>query len=418
MEIELENKSLVEELDKHGLVKDGKIIMDESDIIALKRGNMTDPIELKNISEDGFKIDSVKARLSVVSDGKRKRLRKDPIYKEIQNHSLLVSKERDDLINGKVANVKKTSSIVGTILNFGKADYLFQENQKPSFFIELGKRDGTSKAIWGVDLERALNDSGFKKGDTVQLNNLGSQKVQVDVAVRDENNKIVSYKKALVDRNAWEVIKPVQQVDFEKSHVIEYDPQTRQFMDYDPQKVKAPDQINGETLSVEKKKKLREGEVITLSDGTQVQIRTSDKNGLRSNRGFLVLSILMDGGLSYLLVKGIAHLIGVKSQEDKSYSRGYLEALIEVEKQLERKQKQFPKDMSIANEINVVKQELNNAYSMSNDSLDVLSKKDADDIKGEKNVGDPDYGKDEDYRIDHKIEADDEYAEQSRSRAR
>ena len=28
MEIELENKSLVEELDKHGLVKDGKIIMD------------------------------------------------------------------------------------------------------------------------------------------------------------------------------------------------------------------------------------------------------------------------------------------------------------------------------------------------------------------------------------------------------
>lgn len=402
MEKELDNQVLVKELEKYGLAKNGKITMNESDIIALKRGNMTDPVELKNIKgEDGFEIDSVRARLSVVNDGETIGLRKDPVYKEVQNHPLLESEERDHLVNGKIPNVRKTSSITGTILNFGKANYLFNEKEKLSFFIELIKHDGTSKSIWGVDLERALKESSFQKGDKVQLNNLGSQKVEISIAVRDEKGEVTSYKKRMVDRNTWEVVEPKpimqsqrEQDGFEKSHVIEYDPKTRQFMDYDPKKLKIPEQINGESLSMEKKKKLREGEVITLADGTQVQIRTSDKNGLRSNRGFLVLSILIDGGLSYLLVTGIARLIGVKSQADKSYSRGYMEALREVEKQLERKQQRFPKDAFIANEINAVKQELNNASNMSHDQLNDLSKKDAGDIKNEKSIVDPDNGKD------------------------
>lgn len=399
MKTELENQLLVKELENHGLVKNGKIMLDPSDIIALKRGHMTDPVDLKNVKgENGFEIDSVRARLSVVNDGNGKTLRKDPVYKKVQNHPLLEPREREQLVNGKAANVKKTTSIIGTILNFGKANYLFDEKEKPNFFIELSKYDGTSKTIWGVDLERALNDSSFEKGDKVQLNNLGSQKVEVDAAVRDANGKVISYEKKMVDRNMWEVIEPrpmtQNQAVFDKSHVIEYDPQTRQFMDYDPKKLKVPEQINGENLSAEKKRKLKEGEVITLADGTQVQIRTSDKNGLRSNRGFLVLSILMDGGLSYLLVTGIARLVGIKSQEDKSYSRGYIEALREVEKQLERKQRRFPKDASIANEINVVKQELNNASNMSHDELNDLSKKDADDITREKSVADPDDVKD------------------------
>jgi hypothetical protein len=259
METELD--SLVKELEKHGLVKNGKITMDASDILALKRGNMTDPVELKNIKgEDGFEVDSVQARLSVVSDGERKRLRKDPVYKEVQNHPLLEPKEREQLVNGKVANLKKTSSITGTIWDFGKANYLFNEKEKPSFFIELSKYDGTSKTIWGVDLERALNESSFKKGDKVQLNNLGSQKVEVDAAVRDVNGKVVSYKKMMVDRNTWEVIEPQNQAENERSRVIEYDAQTRQFMDYDPKKLKIPEQINGETAfpsSSEKTSKLQ-----------------------------------------------------------------------------------------------------------------------------------------------------------------
>lgn len=413
MEKELENQVLVNELEKHGLVKNGKITLDASDIIALKRGNMTDPVELKNLKgENGFEIDSVRARLSMVNDGEKMRLRKDPVYKEVQNHPLLESKERDQLVNGETANVKKTSSISGTILDFGKANYLFNEKEKPNYFIELGKHDGTSKTIWGVDLERALQESSFLKGDKVQLNNLGSKKVEVDAAVRDENGKITSFEKKMVDRNTWEVVEPrpvarnqVGQNGFEKSHVIEYDPQTRQFMDYDPQKLKVPEQINGETLSQEKKKKLKEGEVITLSDGTQVQIRTSDKKGLRSNRGFLVLSILMDGGLSYLLVTGIARLLGIKSKEDKSYSRGYVEALREVDKQLERKQQRFPKDSSILNEINIVKQELKNASKISHDELNALGKKDTNDIENEKGIGDPKKNTNDSLSIEnHKIE--------------
>jgi len=295
MNEQLNNQLPLKDLESVGLYKEGAITMDRENINALKRGNMTDLVELKNVKgNDGFEIEALEARLSVVDQNGESKLRIDPVYKDVQKHPLLSDKEHEQLVSGEVANIKK----------------------------EVVDRDGNAA-----------------------------------------------------------------------SEIIEFDNLTNQFLSYDPRKLKIPVAINDENLSPEKKRKLREGEVITLSDGTEVQYRTADKNGLRSNRNALVLSLLLDGGLSYLLVTGISRLMGKQSAEEQSYSKGYLTALKEVEKQLERKQQKFPNDKSIANELNVVKHEFSNASAMSPAQLDTLSIKDADDVKNEKNVNDPDHGK-------------------------
>lgn len=314
MNEQLNNQLPLKDLESVGLYKEGAITMDRENINALKRGNMTDLVELKNVKgNDGFEIEALEARLSVVDQNGENKLRIDPVYKDVQKHPLLSDKEHEQLVSGEVANIKK----------------------------EVVDRDGNAA-----------------------------------------------------------------------SEIIEFDNLTNQFLSYDPRKLKIPVAINDENLSPEKKRKLREGEVITLSDGTEVQYRTADKNGLRSNRNALVLSLLLDGGLSYLLVTGISRLMGKQSADEQSYSKGYLMALKEVEKQLERKQQKFPNDKSIANELNVVKHEFSNASAMSPAQLDTLSIKDADDVKNEKNVNDPDHGK------NNPVGEDEHDIENSRGRGR
>lgn len=310
----LENQLPLKDLERVGLYKGGSLDIDGDNLNALKRGNMTDLVELKNVKGDnGFEIEAMEARLSVVAENGENKLRIDPVYKDVQKHPLLNEQEHEQLVNGHLPNIKK----------------------------EVIDREGNAT-----------------------------------------------------------------------SEIIEFDKLTNQFLSYDPRKIKLPEAINNEVLSPEKKRKLREGEMITLSDGTEVQYRTSDKNGLRSNRNALVLSVLLDGGISYLLVTGIARLMGKETAEEKSYSTGYLTALKEVEKQLERKQQKFPNDKSIANELNVVKHEFSNASAMEPAQLNALRTKDADDVMNEKNVNDPDHGKVK------AVNDEDNDIEQSRGRGR
>lgn len=310
----LENHLPLKDLERLGLYKGGSLDMVRENVNALKRGNMTDLVELKNVKgENGFEIETLEARLSVVAENGENKLRIDPIYKDVQKHPLLNEHEHEQLVNGQVPNVKK----------------------------EVIDREGNAT-----------------------------------------------------------------------SEIIEFDKLTNQFLSYDPRKVKLPETINNEVLSPEKKRKLREGEIISLADGTEVQYRTSDKNGLRSNRNALVLSVLLDGGLSYLLVTGIGRLLGKETAEEKSYSTGYLTALKEVEKQLKRKQQKFPNDKSIADELNIVKHEFSNASAMEPAQLNTLRIKDADDVMNEKNVNDPDHGKEK------AVNDEDNDIEQSRGRGR
>ena len=97
---------------------------------------------------------------------------------------------------------------------------------------------------------------------------------------------------------------------------IEYDPITRDCVGYDVSNVEAPELINGMLLSEQEKSAFRRGETIELSDGTRVQHRGSEPKGLRSDRKELILLVLLDGGISYLLIRGIRSLSGEKDQKN------------------------------------------------------------------------------------------------------
>lgn len=403
----LENHLPVQELEKIGLMKDGQLLMDNSNATALKRGNVTDLLEIKDIRGNGYGIEALNARVSIVQEDGENKVRLDPIYKEIQDHPLLETEEKDKLVNGQQTNIKKTASIYGTIVSHGKDHFQFDPKESSSYYIELAKKDGTSKHIWGVDLDRALAQSGHKIGDKVQLNNLGNKLVEVDAPIKNEVGEITSWEKKMVNRNTWEVVE-AREFKKDKDAVIEYDPQTKQFMSYDPAKIKSPEKINGETLTAEKKRKLKEGEIVALEDGTEIQLSTSDKNGVRSNRAGLVLSVLIDGGISYLLITGIKSLLdrtnqpkkATSKEKEEAYSKGYLKALVEVEKQLERKQAKFPQDKSISTELSLVKGEINKASNMSPTKLDEMKVVDMEDIKSEVKVHHNDVEKDKDSGYD------------------
>ncbi len=143
-----------------------------------------------------------------------------------------------------------------------------------------------------------------------------------------------------------------------RTEIIAYDKNTRQFMSYDPRAVQAPETVNNEKLTAEQKRKFKEGETVELADGTQFQFSTADRKGIRSNRNGLVLSVLLDGGISYLLLTGLGRMLGKKSSEEQSYSKGYQEGLKTMQKNMERRIAQNPNDKDAVRDLNNVREEL------------------------------------------------------------
>ncbi|KGE12631.1 DUF4099 domain-containing protein [Sphingobacterium deserti] len=116
-----------------------------------------------------------------------------------------------------------------------------------------------------------------------------------------------------------------------KSYVIEYDPETREFIAADPDKIRVPAMINGEKLSDLQKEQYRNGSVVELSDGTRLQRRASSRSGVTSNREALMYSLVLDGGISYLLLRSLRNLFGSKSRQKDPYTEGYQRALQDMQ---------------------------------------------------------------------------------------
>ena len=143
-----------------------------------------------------------------------------------------------------------------------------------------------------------------------------------------------------------------------RTEIIEYDKETKQFMAFDPRNVKAPEAVNEEHLTPDQKRKYKEGEVVELNDGTAFQFSSIERKNIRSNRSGLVLSVVLDGGISYLLYTGLKRMLGKKSNEEKSYSQGYIDGINKVQKQVERRISHNPEDRDAIRDLNNVKQEL------------------------------------------------------------
>ncbi|GGH11903.1 DUF4099 domain-containing protein [Mucilaginibacter phyllosphaerae] len=120
-----------------------------------------------------------------------------------------------------------------------------------------------------------------------------------------------------------------------KEILVEYDSETREFIVSDTEKIMAPDMVNNEFLTPAQKEKYRKGKEVELADRTKFNYSGTDLNGIRSNKLALIASIVIDGGLSYMVYKGLNALFGEKRDEKEAgtLSPGYYSTMADVEDQ-------------------------------------------------------------------------------------
>jgi hypothetical protein len=113
-----------------------------------------------------------------------------------------------------------------------------------------------------------------------------------------------------------------------KEVLIEFDKDTQEFVITDTERILAPDLVNNQELTPEQKLRFKKGKEVELPDGTKLRFSATTVQGIRSNRLHLIASLLLDGGISYMLYKGLKAMSDKK--EDKvteDYRSGYYQAL-------------------------------------------------------------------------------------------
>jgi hypothetical protein len=94
---------------------------------------------------------------------------------------------------------------VGVLVAHGAAKYRHDENNAGSYYLTTRDGKGIEKTSWGVDLERAMKESGATVGDKVVVANEGQRQVTVTVPVRDDSGRVVGYEQKEAWRNGWHV---------------------------------------------------------------------------------------------------------------------------------------------------------------------------------------------------------------------
>ena len=92
-----------------------------------------------------------------------------------------------------------------TLVSHGAAKYQNDEKNNDSYYVTTRDKDEKLKTTWGVDLERAINESGAKLGDKIDIINEGQQQVSIKIPIRDETGKVVSFQTKETNRNSWNV---------------------------------------------------------------------------------------------------------------------------------------------------------------------------------------------------------------------
>ncbi|CAG4896809.1 LPD7 domain-containing protein [Paraburkholderia saeva] len=94
---------------------------------------------------------------------------------------------------------------VGELRDHGSAPYLHNPARSDSYYVVFRDPSGIDQAVWGVDLERAMRESGAGIGQQVMLENLGKRLVTVRVPVLDGEGRVIGEEDKDVYRNTWQV---------------------------------------------------------------------------------------------------------------------------------------------------------------------------------------------------------------------
>ena len=93
----------------------------------------------------------------------------------------------------------------GELVEYGSAPYQHNPARSDSYYVVYRDGAGADHAVWGVDLERAIAESGATPGERVTLQNFDKRWVSIDVPVVEATGQIIGYEEKEVYRNTWQV---------------------------------------------------------------------------------------------------------------------------------------------------------------------------------------------------------------------
>jgi hypothetical protein len=98
--------------------------------------------------------------------------------------------------------MERSDAITGKLVSHGPAPYNDDPKKEESYFVELETRTGTRK-VWGIDLERAINESGVSSGENITVEKLGSKPVTAKERIFDDKGNEVGARSVDTHRNKW-----------------------------------------------------------------------------------------------------------------------------------------------------------------------------------------------------------------------
>lgn len=93
----------------------------------------------------------------------------------------------------------------GELVEHGDAPYQHNPARSDSYYVIYRDEGGADHVVWGVDLERAVAESGAIAGQQVTLENLGRRLVKVMMPVLDATGNVIGEEEKEVYRNTWQV---------------------------------------------------------------------------------------------------------------------------------------------------------------------------------------------------------------------
>lgn len=352
----MENQNLpYEELRKFGIVNDENKFsakLSKQDVDSFKKGGILIAEDSKNSLS--FKIADNKLEVNVYN-------------KDIVNHKDLASNEILEIAN-KQKNLYKVMADYGTITNKGEAYFNNNPLNEKTQFVELMNERGKT-VFYGNDLADKLKNHNI--GDNVQITTTAISKAELKTNVDGNESTINKYDNVFKVEDQTEKNKNFQ------SKIFEYDHKSKTILDVDTTNYDLKN-VNGIEISKEKLEQLRKGKEIKLDDETTIQLSpkaNNEKNLSSSAKNLLLVSLAFDGGLSFLIIKGIQKLQKMQEENQKQVDASkYQTELQKLKGFLQDKAEQYPDNKKIVSDLNIVGKELSAVQSKISNNTTVQEK--------------------------------------------
>lgn len=168
-------------------------------------------VRLKNPQQDAIRRELAK---TTIADTKNAQ----PPVHNVENNSIVGSTsitEKDTPITSSYPSTEvalpfpkdvpqKVNHLEGKVIQHGQDHYAHDKDNAESYFITLENANGRQSTIWGVDLERVINEKSIVVGDDICLENKGKEEVKVEQSVKNKAGEVTGTEIILTHRNKWD----------------------------------------------------------------------------------------------------------------------------------------------------------------------------------------------------------------------